>query len=92
MAQNKGQCPQGPLSPQASPPELCPHGRTRDLDALLAVMRAARQFIYVSVMDYFPTTRFTHPARSGWGSRWPWRVGPALLTETSGHRPGGPGP
>ncbi|XP_037020179.2 5'-3' exonuclease PLD4 isoform X2 [Artibeus jamaicensis] len=47
----------------ASPPELCPHGRTRDLDALLAVMRGARQFIYASVMDYFPTTRFTHPAR-----------------------------
>ncbi|KAM5340187.1 5'-3' exonuclease PLD4 isoform 2-T2 [Glossophaga mutica] len=47
----------------ASPPDLCPQGRTRDLDALLAVMRGARQFIYVSVMDYFPTTRFTRPAR-----------------------------
>ena len=56
--------PAGDLSaPQASPPELCPHGRTRDLDALLAVMRGARQFIYASVMDYFPTTRFAHPAR-----------------------------
>lgn len=48
---------------QASPPSLCPHGRTRDLDAVLGVMEAARQFIYVSVMEYFPTTRFTHPAR-----------------------------
>lgn len=47
----------------ASPPSLCPHGRTRDLDAVLAVMEDARQFIYVSVMEYFPTTRFTHPAR-----------------------------
>ncbi|XP_045677980.1 5'-3' exonuclease PLD4 isoform X2 [Phyllostomus hastatus] len=47
----------------ASPPALCPHGRTRDLDALLAVMRGARRFLYVSVMDYFPTTRFTRPAR-----------------------------
>ncbi|XP_052040872.1 5'-3' exonuclease PLD4 isoform X1 [Apodemus sylvaticus] len=47
----------------ASPPSLCPHGRTRDLDAVLGVMEAARQFIYVSVMEYFPTTRFTHPAR-----------------------------
>ncbi|XP_066132662.1 5'-3' exonuclease PLD4 [Saccopteryx bilineata] len=47
----------------ASPPTLCPWGRTRDLDALLAVMREARRFLYVSVMDYFPTTRFTHPAR-----------------------------
>uniref|UniRef100_H0X0H7 spleen exonuclease n=1 Tax=Otolemur garnettii TaxID=30611 RepID=H0X0H7_OTOGA len=47
----------------ASPPALCPRGRTRDLDALLAVMEAAQEFIYASVMDYFPTTRFTHPAR-----------------------------
>lgn len=48
---------------QASPPSLCPRGRTRDLDAVLAVMRGAGEFIYVSVMEYFPTTRFTHPAR-----------------------------
>ncbi|XP_070214656.1 5'-3' exonuclease PLD4 isoform X6 [Bos mutus] len=50
----------------ASPPALCPHGRTRDLDALLAVMGAAREFLYASVMEYFPTTRFRHPA-----SYWP---------------------
>ncbi|XP_032260565.1 phospholipase D4 isoform X2 [Phoca vitulina] len=48
---------------QASPPMLCPHGRTRDLEALLAVMGGAREFIYASVMEYFPTTRFSHPAR-----------------------------
>ncbi|XP_057588633.1 5'-3' exonuclease PLD4 [Hippopotamus amphibius kiboko] len=47
----------------ASPPKLCPHGRTRDLDALLAVMGDAREFIYASVMEYFPTTRFSHPSR-----------------------------
>nr|XP_023402379.1 LOW QUALITY PROTEIN: phospholipase D4 [Loxodonta africana] len=47
----------------ASPPALCPHGRTRDLDALLAVMGEAQKFIYASVMEYFPTTRFSHPAR-----------------------------
>lgn len=47
----------------ASPPSLCPHGRTRDLDAVLEAMADAREFIYVSVMEYFPTTRFTHPAR-----------------------------
>ncbi|KAM9711067.1 5'-3' exonuclease PLD4 isoform 1-T1 [Dama dama] len=47
----------------ASPPALCPHGRTRDLDALLAVMGAAQEFLYASVMEYFPTTRFRHPAR-----------------------------
>uniref|UniRef100_A0A8D2BCF7 spleen exonuclease n=1 Tax=Sciurus vulgaris TaxID=55149 RepID=A0A8D2BCF7_SCIVU len=47
----------------ASPPALCPRGRTRDLDAVLAVMKGARKFIYASVMEYFPTTRFSHPAR-----------------------------
>ncbi|XP_005410905.1 PREDICTED: phospholipase D4 [Chinchilla lanigera] len=47
----------------ASPPALCPHGRTRDLDAVLAVMSDAREFLYVSVMEYFPTTRFSRPAR-----------------------------
>lgn len=61
---------------QASPPLLCPHGRTRDLDAVLRVMEGACQFIYVSVMEYFPTTRFTHPAR------WVW-VSSALLIGTS---------
>ncbi|XP_058146831.1 5'-3' exonuclease PLD4 isoform X2 [Dasypus novemcinctus] len=47
----------------ASPPALCPHGRTRDLEALLAVMGSAREFIDAAVMEYFPTTRFSHPAR-----------------------------
>lgn len=54
------------LPGQASPPMLCPHGRTRDLEALLAVMGGAREFIYASVMEYFPTTRFSHPARWVW--------------------------
>ncbi|CAH6853724.1 Pld4 [Phodopus roborovskii] len=47
----------------ASPPSLCPHGRTRDLDAVLGVVADAREFVYVSVMEYFPTTCFTRPAR-----------------------------
>lgn len=51
------------LPTQASPPALCPNGRTWDLDALLAVIGGAREFIYASVMEYFPTTRFSHPAR-----------------------------
>nr|KAF6501954.1 phospholipase D family member 4 [Molossus molossus] len=61
--QNRGSALRDLSPKQASPPQLCPHGRTRDLDALLMVMREARQFIYASVMDYFPTTRFSHPAR-----------------------------
>lgn len=52
------------LSPlQASPLMLCPHGRTQDLDALLAVIGGARVFIYAEVMEFFPTTRFSHPTR-----------------------------
>ncbi|XP_023561481.1 phospholipase D4 isoform X2 [Octodon degus] len=47
----------------ASPPALCPHGRTQDLDSVLAVMEDAREFLYVAVMEYFPTTRFRRPAR-----------------------------
>ncbi|XP_023061533.1 phospholipase D4 isoform X2 [Piliocolobus tephrosceles] len=47
----------------ASPPALCPQGRTPDLEALLAVMGSAQEFIYASVMEYFPTTRFSHPRR-----------------------------
>uniref|UniRef100_A0A8I3PS20 PLD phosphodiesterase domain-containing protein n=1 Tax=Canis lupus familiaris TaxID=9615 RepID=A0A8I3PS20_CANLF len=50
----------------ASPPVLCPHGRTRDLEALLAVMGGAQDFIYASVMEYFPTTRFVHPPGAYW--------------------------
>ncbi|XP_077798166.1 5'-3' exonuclease PLD4 isoform X4 [Macaca mulatta] len=38
-------------------------GRTPDLEALLAVMGSAQEFIYASVMEYFPTTRFSHPRR-----------------------------
>ncbi|XP_054096380.2 5'-3' exonuclease PLD4 isoform X5 [Callithrix jacchus] len=47
----------------ASPPVLCPRGRTPDLEALLAVMGGAQEFIYASVMEYFPTTRFSHPRK-----------------------------
>ncbi|XP_044517830.1 5'-3' exonuclease PLD4 isoform X2 [Gracilinanus agilis] len=46
---------------QASPPVLCPKGRTRDLDALLSLIRDAKDFFYASVMEYFPTSRFQHP-------------------------------
>lgn len=58
------------LLAQASPPVLCPRGRTRDLDALLTELGHAREFIYVSVMEYFPTTRFRHPARCGGTLQW----------------------
>lgn len=81
------------LPAQASPPALCPAGRTRDLDALLAVMGGAREFIYASVMEYFPTSRFRHPPR--WVGREPdgpggWR--PLLLRAAPGPSPLPPGP
>ncbi|XP_067099296.1 5'-3' exonuclease PLD4 isoform X1 [Osmerus mordax] len=46
-----------------SPPAFCPSSRTQDLDAILSVMDEAERFIDVSVMEYFPTTRFSHPSR-----------------------------
>ncbi|XP_061108152.1 5'-3' exonuclease PLD4 isoform X2 [Conger conger] len=48
-----------------SPPSFCPAGRTRDLDAILSIIEGAEHFIDVAVMEYFPTSRFTHP-RSYW--------------------------
>ncbi|XP_032882912.1 5'-3' exonuclease PLD4 [Amblyraja radiata] len=42
----------------SSPPRMCPNGRTTDLDAILSGINAARLFIFISVMEYFPTSRF----------------------------------
>lgn len=33
-------------------------------------MGGAREFLYVSVMEYFPTTRFRHPTRCTAGQGW----------------------
>ncbi|KAM6961293.1 5'-3' exonuclease PLD4 [Aplochiton taeniatus] len=46
-----------------SPPSFCPATRTLDLEAILSVIRGAQDYVHVSVMDYFPTTRFHHPQR-----------------------------
>ncbi|NXH80623.1 PLD3 Phospholipase, partial [Edolisoma coerulescens] len=50
-------------SRQSSPPALCAAGRTRDLDALLAVIDSAEAFVDVAVMSYLPTTEFSRPER-----------------------------
>ncbi|XP_072345928.1 5'-3' exonuclease PLD3-like [Scyliorhinus torazame] len=42
----------------SSPPRMCAKGRTADLDAILSGINAAKKFLYVSVMEYFPTSRF----------------------------------
>ncbi|CAG5131316.1 unnamed protein product [Candidula unifasciata] len=38
----------------SSPPSFCPSGRANDIDAILNVIRSAKKFIYISVMDYYP--------------------------------------
>ena len=41
--------------------ELCPSGRTVDVDALLNVIHSANKFICVAVMDYFPALIYSKP-------------------------------
>lgn len=43
----------------SSPPPLSPKGRTTDLDSILDTINKAQVFIYIAVMDYFPTSLYT---------------------------------
>ncbi|XP_073974399.1 5'-3' exonuclease PLD3-like isoform X3 [Rhodnius prolixus] len=43
----------------SSPPQLCPDGRTSDIDSILSVIHNADKFVYISVMDYIPILEFT---------------------------------
>ena len=46
----------------SSPPPFCPDGRNVDIDAILTTINTADKFVYIAVMDYFPTTIYTpHP-------------------------------
>ncbi|RXN35225.1 phospholipase D3-like isoform X2 [Labeo rohita] len=47
----------------SSPPPLSSYGRSDDLSSILSVIADAEQFIYVSVMDYLPSSQFTEPIR-----------------------------
>ncbi|XP_030071139.1 5'-3' exonuclease PLD4 isoform X2 [Microcaecilia unicolor] len=47
----------------ASPSRFCPRGRTHDLSAIISTIEDAEQYLYVSVMEYFPTSRFKQPAK-----------------------------
>nr|XP_015194272.1 PREDICTED: phospholipase D3-like isoform X2 [Lepisosteus oculatus] len=47
----------------SAPPPLSADGRTDDLSAILGVISDARRFVYVSVMDFLPASRYTEPAR-----------------------------
>jgi len=43
----------------SSPPQLCPSGRTTDLESILSVMDHSRQYINIAVMDYIPAMLYT---------------------------------
>lgn len=43
----------------SAPKQLCPPDRADDLSTILRIIDSAKQFVYVSVMDYFPTTLYT---------------------------------
>nr|XP_033808924.1 phospholipase D4 [Geotrypetes seraphini] len=47
----------------ASPSRFCPSGRTHDLGAIISTIEGAEEYLYVSVMEYFPTSRFKEPAK-----------------------------
>lgn len=47
----------------SAPPALCAEGRTKDLQSILSIIDDARHFVYISVMDYFPTMEFSFPKR-----------------------------
>lgn len=49
----------------SSPPPLCPRWRANDGKTIVDIIDDADKFVYIAVMDYFPTTQFTHP-RSYW--------------------------
>ncbi|XP_015908703.1 5'-3' exonuclease PLD3 isoform X2 [Parasteatoda tepidariorum] len=42
----------------SSPPPICPKGRTTDLDSILDTINRAHSFVYIAVMDYFPTSLY----------------------------------
>ncbi|XP_043113419.1 5'-3' exonuclease PLD3 [Puntigrus tetrazona] len=47
----------------SSPPALSSYGRSDDLSSILSVIADAQRIIYVSVMDYLPTSQFSEPTR-----------------------------
>ncbi|XP_077389082.1 uncharacterized protein pld7 isoform X2 [Festucalex cinctus] len=47
----------------SSPPQISARGRSDDLAAILSVIADAREFIFISVMDYLPLAEFTKPLR-----------------------------
>ncbi|XP_070536002.1 5'-3' exonuclease PLD3-like [Ptychodera flava] len=44
-----------------SPPELCPEGRSSDIDTILHVIDSAEKFVSIAVMDYIPAIEYQYP-------------------------------
>ena len=45
----------------ASPPEFCPPNRSNELAAILNLINEAKEFIYISVMDYQAAIIYSNP-------------------------------
>ncbi|XP_061642733.1 5'-3' exonuclease PLD3 isoform X1 [Phyllopteryx taeniolatus] len=47
----------------SAPPQISARGRSDDLTTILSVISDAREFVFISVMDYLPLSEFTKPLR-----------------------------
>ena len=47
----------------SSPPPLSPEGREDDINAILNVIRGAKRFIHIAVMDFVPMFIYTRPKK-----------------------------
>ncbi|XP_053373160.1 5'-3' exonuclease PLD3-like [Mercenaria mercenaria] len=45
----------------SSPPQICPSGRSQDGNTIVQIINNATKYVHIAVMDYFPTTQFSHP-------------------------------
>ena len=46
-----------------SPPQFCAPGRPSDIQAITDIMKKAKKFIYIAVMDYAPAIIYSTPQR-----------------------------
>lgn len=47
----------------SAPPQIAARGRTDDLAAILSVIHDAREFVFISVMDFLPLSEYSKPLR-----------------------------
>jgi len=46
-----------------SPPQFCPPDRTSDIEAILDLIKKAKKFVYIAVMDYLAAIIYTKPSK-----------------------------